>query len=124
MEQRPVVDGQHEHEHLVVQEPQLDSVNVAPAPIPMPVPMTAPTALASGAPRPGVDRFPQTPADWRAFAGLPAPDRCAVYLRSIRSMLVFFVVLTVIGIILMVVFFLIGINAAEQSTATTNVFGQ
>ena len=46
-----------------------------------------------------VDRMPTTPKEWEAFAALPAADRSAVYLRSIRSMLVFFTVLAVLGVI-------------------------
>ena len=71
-----------------------------------------------------MDGFPRTPTEWSAFALLPAAERSAVYLRSIRAMLLFFTVLTVIGIAATVVLMIIGINAADNTAmATTNPFG-
>ena len=46
-----------------------------------------------------VDRMPSTPDEWAAFAALPAADRTATYLRSIRSMLLFFTVLVIVGLV-------------------------
>lgn len=46
-----------------------------------------------------VDRMPSTPEEWAAFAALPAADRSAAYLRSIRSMLLFFTVLVIAGLV-------------------------
>jgi hypothetical protein len=70
------------------------------------------------------DQFPKSPADWAAFAALPAPERSAVYLRSIRAMVLFFTVLTVLGITATLILMVIGINAANSTTAgTTNPFG-
>jgi acyl-coenzyme A synthetase/AMP-(fatty) acid ligase len=63
---------------------------------------------------PRIDNFPKSPAEWAAFAALPAAERSAVYLRSIRATLLFFTVLTILGIIAAVVFTLIGINAIDQ----------
>jgi hypothetical protein len=74
--------------------------------------------------KPTVDKFPKHPAEWRAFADLPADERSAIYLRSIRAMMLFFTVLTVIGIISTIVLLLIGINAAnDTTTVNTNPFG-
>ena len=73
---------------------------------------------------PKPDEFPRTPAQWAAFAALPADERSAVYLRSIRAMLVFFTVLILLGIIAGVALALAGIHAIDQSNATTtNPFG-
>jgi hypothetical protein len=57
------------------------------------------------------------------FATLPVVDRSAVYLRSIRLMLVFLTVLTIVGIALTFVFGLPGIRAIDKSNTTTG-FGQ
>jgi len=46
-----------------------------------------------------IDRMPSTPQEWSAFAALPAQDRIATYLRSIRSMLLFFTVLGIVAVI-------------------------
>ena len=46
-----------------------------------------------------VDRMPSTPEEWATFAALPAADRSATYLRSIRSMLLFFTVLVIVGLV-------------------------
>ena len=51
-------------------------------------------------------------------------DRAAVYLRSIRAMVMFFTVLTVIGIGTTIILMVIGINAAnDTTTVNTNPFG-
>jgi hypothetical protein len=78
-----------------------------------------------GVTTPTVDRFPKSAQDWAAFAALPAEVRSAAYLKSIRSMLVFFTVLTILGIVAAVVFALLGIHAIDQSQTqvTTNPFG-
>ncbi len=47
-----------------------------------------------------VDRMPKTDAEWAALAQLPAADRSAAYLRSIRGMVLFFTVLAVVGLAL------------------------
>jgi len=47
-----------------------------------------------------VDRMPKSEAEWRAFALLSPAERSAVYLRSIRSMVMFFTVLVVVGLVL------------------------
>lgn len=70
------------------------------------------------------DKFPKTPAEWTAFAALPAVDRTAVYLRSIRAMVLFFTVLTVIGLTATIILMVIGINSAsDTTTVNTNPFG-
>lgn len=68
-----------------------------------------------------VDRVPKDPEEWRAFAKLPAADRSAAYLRSIRAMMLFFTVLTVLGLIAGVVLALIGIHAINQANTPTQV---
>ena len=74
--------------------------------------------------KPVVDKFPKHPAEWRAFAALPADERAAIYLRSIRAMMLFFTVLTIIGIISTIVLLLIGISVAnDTATVNTNPFG-
>ena len=74
--------------------------------------------------KPTVDKFPKHPEEWKAFVVLPADERAAVYLRSIRSMMLFFTVLTVIGIVTTIVLVLIGVNAAnDTTTVNTNPFG-
>lgn len=74
--------------------------------------------------KPSTDKFPKTPAEWTAFTALSAAERCAIYLRSIRSMMLFFTVLTVIGIIAGFILALIGIDAANSTpTVNTNPFG-
>jgi len=73
--------------------------------------------------RPNVDKFPKDLAQWAAFAVLPAEARSAVYLRSIRAMLLFFTVLTILGIIAGVILTLVGIHAVDQATTTTNPLG-
>ncbi len=67
--------------------------------------------------KPVVDKFPKHPAEWKAFADLPADERSAIYLRSIRAMVLFFTVLTVIGMVVTIILVLIGIS--EASSATT-----
>ena len=62
-----------------------------------------------------VDRRPRTAQEWTAFAALPAEARNAVYLRSIRAMLRFFTVLTILGIVAGVVLAILGIHAIDQS---------
>lgn len=74
-------------------------------------------------PKPIVDRMPRDPAEWAAFAKLPAADRAAVYLRSIRTMVLFFTVITAIGLIAAVVLGLLGIAAAHQAATTPHPFG-
>jgi|SRR5581483_4634331 len=94
----------------------------APAPV-TPRSNTSP-AYATPAAKPGVDKFPKTPAEWKTFATLPSVDRAAVYLRSIRSMVMFFTVLTVLGIAATIILMVIGINAANDTTSVnTNPFG-
>lgn len=93
-----------------------------------PAPVTPPGATkppgVTPTPKPSVDKFPKSPAEWKAFAALPAVDRSAVYLRSIRAMMLFFTVLTVIGIVAGIVLALVGINAASDTTSVnTNPFG-
>jgi hypothetical protein len=73
-------------------------------------------------PKQTVDKFPKDPAEWKAFAEMPAGDRAAIYLRSIRAMVLFFTILTVIGIITTTILVLVGINAANNTT-TSNPFG-
>ena len=73
--------------------------------------------------RPKIDKFPKNLAQWTAFAALPPEARSAVYLRSIRAMLLFFTVLTVLGLIAGVVLALVGIQAVDQSNTTTSPLG-
>ena len=80
-------------------------------------------AYVSPAATPGVDKFPKNTAEWNAFAALPAEARSAVYLRSIRAMVMFFTVVSVITIVASVILVAVGINAAHQATVTTNPFG-
>lgn len=87
---------------------------------------TAPRKSSTPAPaaEPAVDKFPKSREEWGAFAALPAVERSAVYLRSIRGMLVFFTVLTVIGIAAAFILGMMGIHAIDQNNATTsNPFG-
>jgi hypothetical protein len=72
---------------------------------------------------PSIDRFPKSPADWAAFAALSAADRSAAYLRSIRSMVLFFVVLTIIGIVVCVLLTVLGIHAIDQEQSTISPIG-
>jgi hypothetical protein len=110
MDQRPSGEGQPE---------QQGQYAIPPQPV---FPTPGPGAQAM---RPSVDRFPKSDQDWTVFSALPADVRCAAYLRSIRSMLLFFTVLTIIGIVLAVVFTLLGINAIDQGNInSTSGFGQ
>lgn len=84
------------------------------------LPRTAPAARPRPTAKPSVDKFPKDPAEWMAFAALPADERSAIYLRSIRAMLLFFTVLTVIGMVSTIVLLLIGIGAAHDSTGVSN----
>jgi hypothetical protein len=82
--------------------------------------MTRPAPVA----KPRIDRFPRQPEEWKAFAALPADERAAIYLRSIRAMVLFFTVLMVIGIIATIVLMLIGISvASDTATVNTSPFG-
>lgn len=73
---------------------------------------------------PRVDAFPKSDEDWRAFATLPAAERSAVYLRSIRAMLLFFTVITVLSAAAALVLMVIAFNTTGQSGATAgNPFG-
>lgn len=86
----------------------------------------APLGAANPAPvvTPTVDKFPKSPAEWAAFAALPAPERSAVYLRSIRAMLLFFTVLVVIGLTATIALMVIGMNSgSDTTTVNTNPFG-
>jgi hypothetical protein len=47
-----------------------------------------------------VAKMPKTEEEWRAFALLTPAERSAAYLRSIRSMVLFFAILTVVGLVL------------------------
>jgi hypothetical protein len=73
--------------------------------------------------RPKIDKFPKNLAQWAAFAALPVEARSAVYLRSIRAMLLFFTVLTILGLIAGVILALVGIHVIDQSNTTTNPLG-
>ena len=88
------------------------AATAAPAPA-----AAAPTAL------PSIDRFPKSAADWAAFATLSAADRSAAYLRSIRSMVLFFTVLAIIGIIISVLLTVLGIHAIDQEQSTLSPLG-
>ena len=91
-------------------------------PGPAPQPFAAqPTGRGIGPASNAIDRMHKSDADRALFAALPAADRAAAYLNSIRKMMVFFVVVTVVGIILSVVFTILIIHAANQPTTT---FGQ
>ena len=50
-----------------------------------------------------VDRMPSSPEECAAFSTLPAADRAATYLRSIRSMVLFFTVLVIVGLVCVMV---------------------
>jgi hypothetical protein len=82
---------------------------------------TPPTGRAIGPASGAIDRMHKSDTDRALFAALPAADRAAAYLNSIRKMMIFFVVITVIGIILSVVFTILIIHSADQTTST---FGQ
>ena len=73
---------------------------------------------AIGPPASAIDRMHKSDTDRALFAALPAADRAAAYLNSIRKMMLFFVVITVIGIILGVIFTILIIHAANQPTPT------
>ncbi len=95
-----------------------------PGPQPGPVPQpyaAAPTGRAIGPVSGAIDRMHKSDTDRALFAALPAADRAAAYLNSIRKMMIFFVVVTVIGIVLSVIFTILIIHAANQPTTT---FGQ
>lgn len=93
-----------------------------PTAVPKPTPTVA-HASATTTAVPSVDRFPKSPADWAAFAALSAADRSAAYLRSIRSMVLFFVVLTIIGIVVCVLLTMLGIHAIDQEQSTISPIG-
>lgn len=59
-----------------------------------------------------IDTMPKMPAEWVAFAKLEPIERCAIYLRSIRAGIIFFVVLAAIGIVAAVV---VGFQNASAS---------
>jgi hypothetical protein len=63
-----------------------------------------------------VDRMPEDPA---VLAQMTPEERAAVYLNSIRKMLVFFTVLTVIGLIAGVIVGIIGIQAIQHAQTCT-----
>ena len=87
------------------------------------IPATPPPRTVATA-KPRVDRFPKHLEEWKAFAALPADERAAIYLRSIRVMMLFFTVLAVIGIVSTIILLLIGISAAHDSTSVnTYPFG-
>lgn len=67
----------------------------------------------------------EMPYDRSALSQLTADERCAVYLNSIRKMLVFFTVLVLLGIIAGVVIGIIDINTLHSvNPSSTNGFGQ
>jgi hypothetical protein len=74
-----------------------------------------PAAPGQAAAADAVDKMPKTEAEWRAFAALSPAERSATYLRSIRSMILFFTVLTVIGLVLGL---LLGFGVLHSTTAT------
>lgn len=71
-----------------------------------------------------IDRMPKTDQDRAMFAAMPAAARSAAYLNSIRKMMIFFVVLTITGIALSIILFILAIHAADQVNNTSNIFGQ
>ena len=88
------------------------------------LPRTAPAARPRPVAKPTVDKFPKHPEEWKAFAALPADERTAIYLRSIRAMVLFFTLLTVIGIVTTIILMLIGLSTAhDTTTVNTNPFG-
>lgn len=82
-----------------------------------------PAASTPRALRSRVDRRPRSAQEWAVFAALPAEARSAVYLRSIRAMLRFFTVLTILGLIAGVVLALLGIHAIDQHPVTGGLGG-
>lgn len=73
--------------------------------------------------RSSVDRRPRSAQEWTRFAALPAEARNAVYLRSIRAMLRFFTVLTILGLVAGIVLALVGIHAIDQRPAVSGLGG-
>jgi hypothetical protein len=58
------------------------------------------------------------PYDRRKLAELTPEERSAIYLNSIRKMMVFFVVLVVVGIVVGVIMALVGIGAIHGLQTT------
>lgn len=80
-----------------------------------PAPMTPDRARAiANASRPRIDAYPTD----SILARMTTDERAAVYLASIRRMMIFFVVLAVIGIITGVIIGIIDINAVHQAQQT------
>lgn len=73
--------------------------------------------------RSSVDRRPRSAQEWIAFAALTPEARNAVYLRSIRAMLWFFTILTILGLIAGIVLALVGIHALDQRPVTSGLGG-
>jgi hypothetical protein len=82
-----------------------------------------PQAVAGAPAHPSLDQLPKTHPEMLVFSALPAADRCAAYLKSIRSMLVLFTVLAILGITATVIFAIMAIHAIDQTHTTTNPFG-
>lgn len=81
------------------------------------------TSSAPRAVRSSVDRRPRSAQDWIVFAALTPEARNAVYLRSIRAMLRFFTVLTILGLVAGIVLALVGIHAIDQRPAVSGLGG-
>lgn len=80
----------------------------------------APAAAAPAAPVRGPDEMP----DNRSLLWSMTPEqRAAIYLNQIRKMLIFFVVLTVLGIIAGVIIGVVDINALHNAQQTTPTIG-
>lgn len=58
--------------------------------------------------------FDEMPYDRSRLALLTPDERCAVYLNSIRKMMIFFTVLTILGLAAGIVIGLVGINAVHS----------
>lgn len=92
--------------------------------------MSEATSVPAPATRPGsmLDETPTsgwTAAEKAAFAALAAEERSAAYLNSIRKMLIFFVVITVLGLISGAVFGYMeynAINTLKQQSTISNPF--
>jgi len=79
-------------------------------------PPAATPAVAAAVPQlQGLDKMPY---ERTALAALTPAERAAIYLNQIRKMMVFFVILTVLGIIAGVIIGIIDINAIHNAQQT------
>jgi hypothetical protein len=78
------------------------------------------THLSTTADKKSVDSMP---LDRSTIANLSPAERSAIYLNQIRKMMIFFVVLTVIGIVAGVILGIVDINAIHNSQQSAPTLG-